>query len=94
MADKYNVKGLISICRELLMKRMTPKYFVRVSILGYLTNDETLKNAAMKAMAGTGKGIKEMENWEELKKYPDLSFDIMHYCMSSDSPASKRRRAE
>ena len=94
MAEKYNVKGLISMCREILIKGMTSKYFVRAAILAYHTNDDTLKSAAMMAMAESGKGIKEMEDWEELKKYPDLSFDIMHYCMSSDSPSSKRRRTE
>ena len=94
LAEKYNVKELVKICRGILIKRMTTKSFVRAAILAYLTNDETLKNAAVAAMAETGKGIKEMEDWEELKKYPDLGFDMLHYCMSSESPSSKRRRME
>ena len=48
----------------------------------------------MKAIVETGDSIKKIEDWEELKKYPDLSLDIMHHCMSSDSPSSKRRRTE
>ena len=36
MAEKYNVKGLISLCREVLVKRMAPKYLVRTAILGYM----------------------------------------------------------
>ena len=94
MAEKYNVQGLIGICREILIKQMSSKYFVRAAILGYLTNDEALKSATMTAMGETGKGIKDMEDWKELKKYPDLAFDIMHHCMSSDSPSSKRRKTE
>ena len=94
MAEKYNVQGLMSMCRDILIKQMTPHYFVRAAILGHLTNDATLKSAAMKAMTETGKGIKQLEDWEELKKYPDLSFDIMDYLMSSDSPVSKRRRTQ
>ena len=91
MAEKYNVQGLIKLCREFLIKQMTPKYFVRAAILAYHTNDEALKSATMTAMAETGKGIKEMEDWEQLKKYPDLSLDIMHYCMRR---AQKRRRTQ
>ena len=94
MAEKYNVQGLMSVCRDILIKQMTPEYFVRAAILSYLTNDTMLKSATMKAMAETGKGIKQLEDWEELKKYPDLSFDIMDYLMSSDSPALKRRRTD
>ena len=94
MAEKYDVQGLMSMCRDILIKQMTPDHFVRAAILGHLTNYAPLKNAAMKAMAETGKGIKQLEDWEELKKYPDLSFDIMDYLMSSDSPVSKRRKTQ
>ena len=94
MAEKYDVQGLMSMCRDILIKQMTRDNFVRAAILGHLTNYAPLKNAAMKAMAEAGKGIKQLKDWEELKMYPDLSFDIMDYLMSSDSPALKRRRTD
>ena len=94
MAEKYDVQGLANMCREILIKQMTLRHFVRAAILAHLTNDDILKNAAMTAIAKTGKGIKDMEDWEELKKYPDLSCDMIHFLASSDSPSSKRRRTE
>ena len=94
MAEKYNVKGLLNICRELLIQSMETKHYVRTAILGYLTNNAKLKNAAMKAMVETGDSIKKIEGWEELKKYPELSFEMLDYSMTSESPPHKRRRCD
>ena len=44
----------------------------------------------MDAMVATGEGIKQMEEWEELKKYPELMVEILDHCMSSP----KRRRVQ
>ena len=94
MAEKYNVKGLVNICRELLIQSMETKHYVRAAILGYLTNNAKLKNAAMKAMVETGDSIKKIEDWEELKKYPELSFEMLDYSMTSEPLPHKRRRCD
>ena len=94
MAEKYNVKGLMNITREILILSMETKHFVRAAILGYLHNSAKLKDAAMKAIVGTGESIKKMKDWEELKKYPELSFEILDYSMTSESPPHKRRRCD
>ena len=94
MAEKYNVKGLVNICRELLIQSIEPKHYVRAAILGYLTNNAKLKNAAMKAMVETGDSIKKIEDWEELKKYPELSFEMLDYSMTSEPLPHKRRRCD
>ena len=94
MAEKYNVKGLMNIWREHLIQSMENKHFVRAAILGYLTNNKKLKDAAMKAIVETGDSIKKIEDWEELKKYPELSFEMLDYSMTSESPPHKRRRCD
>ena len=94
MAEKYNVKGLMNISREILIRSMEPKNYIRAAILGYLTNNRKLKDAAMKAIVETGNSLKKIENWEELKKYPELSFELLDFSMTTESPPHKRRRCD
>ena len=89
MADKYNVQGLVGICRDILIKNMGPEQVVRGAIVAYLTDDKTLKDAAMQEIVKNGKVAKDMKDWEELKKYPELSFEVLNYTLSR-----KRRRTE
>ena len=90
MADKYNVQGLVSICRDILIKQMSTEHIVRGAVVAYLTNDEILKAAAMQEIVKNRKVIKNMKDWEELKKHPELSFEILNYTL----PLAKRRRTE
>ena len=89
MADKYNVQGLVGICRDILIKNMGPEQVVRGAIVAYLTDDKTLKDAAMQEIVKNGKVAKSMKDWEELKKYPELSFEVLNFTLSR-----KRRRME
>ena len=77
MADKYNVQGLKVACRSILLDKLTPANSINCAIIGYHCNDETLKEAAMKKIVSSGKSIKEIEDYEEPKKYPDLSIAML-----------------
>ena len=68
MSEKYNVKRLMNISRELLINAMDPKHCVRAAILGYLTNTGKLKDAAIKAIVGTGDSIKKIERLGRAEK--------------------------
>ena len=94
MADKYNVQGLVGICREILIKNMGPENVVRGAVVAYLTDDKTLKDAAMQEIVKNGKVAKGMKDWEELKKYPELSFEMLDYSMTSEPLPHKRRRCD
>lgn len=82
IGDKYNVKGLIVASRKTLLKRMAPSNYIRAAILGHLCNDDILKEAAIKTIVGSGKNIKDIEDYEELMKYPDLGIEMLK-CYSS-----------
>ena len=91
MADKYNVQGLVSICRDILIKQMSAEHVVRGAIVAYLTDDKILKDAAMQEIVKNGKVVNNMKDWEELKKYPaELSFEILNYTL----PLAKRRKTQ
>ena len=92
LGEKYNVQGLVNICKKYLIKWMTPARYIRVAILGYLCNDRSLKEAAADAIQEIrGKKVSEIEDWNLLEKYPKLSMEMLEMCMSR---ANKRRRLE
>ena len=82
LAEKYNAKGLIQICRILILDLMTDSNIVQTAVLGYQVNDNILKEAAMERMADSEKNIKELEDSEILKDYPALCFDLLEYFCS------------
>ena len=92
LAEKYNVQGLINICKKYLIKWMTPARYIRVAILGYLCNDKSLKEAVAEAIQG--KKVSEIEDWNRLKEYPDLMMEMLEMCISPESQANKKRRLE
>ena len=79
MADKYDVKGLTEICRYAIVDKLSTENLVRAAILGYLCNDPQLKTAAVAKLIKSGKSIKEVEGWQELKKYPELSIEMLEF---------------
>ena len=81
MADKYDVRGLMAVSRRALIDKLTTENLVRAAILGYLCGDDEMKNAAAAKLSRSGKSIKEVEGWEELKKYPELSFEMWDSCI-------------
>ena len=92
LGEKYNVQGLVNICKKYLIKWMTPARSIRVAILGYLCNDRSLKEAAADAIQEIqGKKVSDVEDWNLLEKYPKLSMEMLEMCMSR---ANKRRRFE
>ena len=80
MADKYDVRGLVDVSRRALIEKLTTDNLVRAAILGYLCGDDQVKSAAAAKLSRSGKSIKEIEGWEELKKYPELSFEMWDNC--------------
>ena len=48
----------------------------------------------VKKTGTTDKDMQNIEGWEELKKYPELSFEMLDYSMTSESPPHKRRRCD
>jgi len=44
--------------------------------------DRILKEAAMRVMVRSGKSLKKMDDWEELKNYPELSLEMLEYYSS------------
>ena len=99
LADKYNVEGLIQICRDIILESLDndrahqtnitdSSNVVGAIILGYQLNDDTLKHGAMEKLVRHGKMyLKEFAKWDELKKYPDLMMEIMEnygtYCLDA-----------
>lgn len=83
LADRYNVRGLIRIYRDAILEILQPKSnhdpstIVNTAILGYQLNDDILKEASMKKMVLCNVSLKELDDWEKLKEYPDLMCDII-----------------
>ena len=92
LAEKYNVQGLVNICKKYLIKEMTPSRYIRVAILGYLCNNRGLKEAVAEAIQG--KKPSDIEDWNRLKEYPDLMMEMLEMCISPESRANKKRRLE
>ena len=88
VSDKYNVKRLTEVCRYFLINKMTINNLHRAAILGYMCNDEVLKDAAMQKLIRSGKNIRGIDGWEELRKIPDLSFEILEFYSRSVRPDS------
>ena len=91
LADKYNAKGLIRICKEMLFEILKrppwdehPSYYiVKAAILGYQLNDASLKEAAMKCMVESEYSLKDLQDWEALNKYPELMSEMFEYHSSA-----------
>ena len=88
LSDKYNIRGLMEVCSLVLIKKMTIENLYRAAILGYLCNDEVLKDAAMQKLVRSKKSIKEIEGWEELTKFPQLAFEMLDFYSKSVKPDS------
>ena len=85
-ADKYNVKGLFRISRETLMEILdfekiqeTKKHIVKTVILGDKLDDKSLMDAAMKNMVERKLSLEDLNDWETLKKYPELLSNMFQY---------------
>ena len=100
ISEKYNVRGLAEVCRCLLIKKMSVDNLYRGAILGHLYDDEILKDAAMQKLVRSGKSMKGIQGWKELKKYPELAFEVFEFysqSMKSGScqpPPAKRCRLQ
>ena len=88
ISDKYNVKGLMEICRYFLISNMTISNLYRAAILGHMCNDEVLKDAAMQKLVRSGKSVKDVDGWDDLRKFPDLISEILDFYSLSMRPDS------
>ena len=78
----------MQVCSHVLIKKMTIENLYRAAILGYLCNDEVLKDAAMQKLVRSGMNISTIQGWDELKKIPELSFEILEFYSKSMIPDS------
>ena len=83
MAEKYNVQGLKEACSSILLKKLSPANSIRAAIIGYHCNIDILKRAAMKKIVSSGKTIKQIRDYEELKHYPELSIEMLEHFSST-----------
>ena len=81
-ADKYNAKCLLLVCREIILEILSDSNLVHIAILGDQLRDRILKEAAMRVMVRSGKSLKKLDDWEELKNYPELSLEMFEYYSS------------
>ena len=51
-------------------------YVVKAAILGYQLNDTSIKDAAIKCMVELEISLKELQDWENLEKYPELMSEM------------------
>ena len=99
MADKYNVSGMMEVFRCFMIAKMTAKNVYQAAILGHQCNDEILRGAAMHKLVRSGKSVKEIQGWRELKKHPELALEVLEFysqSMKSGSckpPPAKRCRS-
>ena len=88
MSDKYNINGLMEVCRCFLIEKMNINNLYQAVILGHLHNDEILKDAAMQMLVRNDKSVKEIEGWKDLSHYPELALEILDFYSKSTSPSS------
>ena len=100
ISDKYNVRGLVEVCRCFMVQKMTIDNLYRALILGHLHEDEILKDAAMQKLVICRRSVKGIQGWKELKRYPDLAFEVFEFYSQSmvsgycDPPSPKRSRLQ
>ena len=83
MTEKYNVQGLKEACSSILLEKLSPANSIRAAIIGYHCNDDRLKVLAMNKIVSSGKTIKEIQDYEELKNYPELSIEMLEHFSST-----------
>ena len=71
-----------------MTKKMAMDNLYRGAILGYLYNDGALKDAAMQKLFRSGKSVREIDGWEELKKFPELAFEMVDFYRQFVKPDS------
>ena len=79
MSDKYNVNGLIDVCRCFVIEKITVDNVFRAAILGHIYNDEILKDAALQKLVKSNKSVKEIQGWKNLSQFPELTFEILEF---------------
>ena len=83
LVDKCNAKGLLLVCRDIILEILSDNNLVHIAILGDQLQDRILKEAAMRMMVSSGKSFKELDDWEELRNYTELmSFEMFEYYSS------------
>ena len=77
MADKYNVRALVTACQDYLLKNLKNDNLVQVLILGYLCKQDGLKDAAISMMCKNVGPLDELKDWSKLRGYPELLFECL-----------------
>ena len=54
LVDKYNAKGLLLVCRDIILEILSDNNLVHIAILGDQLQDRILKEAAMRMMVSSG----------------------------------------
>ena len=77
VADKYQVASLTEVCAKKMAKNMSIDNAVHGAVLGYIYNNQELKNEAIKAIVKSGTPLSSINGSEELRGYPNLLFEIV-----------------
>ena len=99
VADKYQVDSLTETCVTKLVENLSIDNAIQGAILGFLHNNQKLKNKGIQAIVSRDKGItlNSMEGYQALRGYPDLLLEIFDFgygpCQSGKSAKRKRMSA-
>jgi len=76
-ADKYEIHRLKAFCERYLAARLTTDNAVERAVGAYLHGSKTFEKQVVRFMAQNWHKIRNSENWEQVKQYPDLLCDIL-----------------
>ena len=76
IADKYNVRPLVTTCKDYLLNNLRPDNLVEVLILGYLCKEDELKDAAISMLGKEIGPLGKLKDWSKLEGYPKLCLEI------------------
>ena len=76
LADKYNVKRLVSICLNHLKEIIDIKNVVEITYTAFLTSKDELLQSASKFIFENRGSIKKCDVWNQIKKtHPEIDLD-------------------
>ena len=78
LADKYNVKRLVSICLNHLKETIDIQNVVEITYTAFLTSKDELLQMASKFIFENRGSIKRSDIWNQIKKtHPEIAIKIM-----------------
>lgn len=76
VADKYSVNSLMSVCRNIIMEKITPECFIDVLVRADYLNDQLLKKECVRYLQENKVQVVTAERFERIKSFPNLLFEL------------------